>query len=347
MKIVLVAGDYAQSEVLSMFAKMLERAGHDTMSFLGYGKKNQFTADSVKAFVKDASWLVAGMSERSDEEVVAVQEAMRRNIPFALYADTFGAHRLPAFTFARDLEFRLFVINDKEAGDASNLFPRADVYVTGNPRWEEFAFPRLSRGEARSVLGIEDNRRVILCPGDKSLAQNMIQFGATIDAVHKLKWARKTDIVIGLHPGDPNDPKLYDELVERAGCVVRIIGRHVGISTSDILVGCDLVVEFTSTIGIQAACLRIPVIDFCSTIAMGGKSPVEGEDPWRLVKGGASMPIYFGSSEALAVTMSRLDHLGETSLLRTLLNNQEHMFPVPPKNARGQAIRLMCGALGA
>lgn len=343
MKIVLVAGDFAQSEALDLFRDRIMQSGHSTESFLCYGNKNLYSLNSIRQSMSGAGFLVAGMSEMSDEETEAVKEAVKQNVRIALYADTFGAHRLPAFEFARELALTMFVVNQDEASDARELFPRADVRVTGNPRWEEFAFPKLSQDEVVRKLGLDASKLVILSAGDKYLAQNIIQFGSTIEAVRLLRWHMNTQILLALHPGDQNDPKLYEELVTNSGCDVRIIGRHVGIDTSEILVGCDLVVEFTSTIGIQAACLRIPVVDFCTTTALRGESPIIGKDPWLLTAMGVSHPVYNGSVEQLGKFMSRslLDYSYSSELRR----KQERAFPVPSLNNRGLALKLMCSAL--
>ncbi len=347
MKFVLVAGDYAQSEVLMMLGAALEKTGHKVHIFLAFGKTPLFQSSDIKAWLVGADWLVAGMSEKSDEEVAAVKEAMEKNVKIALYADTFDAHKLPAFKFARKEKLILFVINEGEAEGARKLFPNADVIMTGNPTWEKFAYPALTREDARKKLGIAKNRRVILSIGDKFLAQNIIQFGATIDAVYAQWWEKSTDILLALHPGDPNSPDLYNELVEKAGCSVRIIGKHVGINTGEILPACDLVVEFTSTLGIQAACLRIPVIDYCSTIALRGRRPKVDKDPWVLAEYGASLPVYCGCNDGIAVASlaQAFEDVSEVIGKDEILMDQEEMFPIPPPGSGGQAIRKMCEAL--
>lgn len=342
MKIVLVAGDFAQSEVLRMLEIRLAEAGNKVSSFLCYGRVGQFSTETIVEAIKGAEWLVSGMSELFFEETIAVREAVNRNIRIALYADTFDAYRSPVFEFVRISSVTLFVVNNDEAVGARQIFPKANVLITGNPRWEEFAFPRLSRQKAREILGIVGNRRVILCPGDKYLAQNMIQFSATIDAVQRLGWEGDAEILFALHPGEPNTPKLYDELLVRSGCLSHIIGRHVGINTGDILVGCDLVVEFTSTIGIQAACLRIPVIDYCSTIALRGHKPVAGKDPWVLAQRGATIPVFPSLGDDLALTINKIEN-GKLGL--RLRSDQEKMFPITAADDRGQAIRRMYEAL--
>ncbi len=338
MKVVLVAGDFAQSEVLKMLGEALEKKGHKVGNFLAYGETPIFNFKSIKEELVGADWLISGMSEHSNEEVVVVKEAMEKNVKIALYADTFDAHKLPAFGFARKEKLRLFVINDGEVEDARKLFPNADVIVTGNPRWEEFFSSSPMPSAARAVLDITEDKKVILCVGDKYLAQNILQFGATIDAIQKLGWENKVKLFFALHPGDTNDYKFYYELVRHANCDCLILDGPD--ETDKILSVSDLVIEFTSTVGIKAACLRLPVIDFCSTIAMRGKKPVEGVSPWKLAEYGATEPIYYGSSTDLAKAMLNLE---VTSFHQR--RNQEKMFPKPDSSEPGSAIQKMCEAL--
>lgn len=347
MKFVLVAGDHAQSLVLKELGDKLEKAGHQVRNFLGYGKKDAFPLDEMTASLDSVDWLVAGMSELSDAEVLAVTEAQKLNVKIALYADTFGIpHRLEQFHFMKHMEFTLFILNDNEATIAYDVFPHVVTKVTGNPRWEAFAFPRFSREEARQKLDASPAEKVIFSVADKFLAMNIVQFSATIDAVHKLGWGKNTRLFFPLHPGgDPEHIKLYDEVVENSGLNARIIGKHVGIPTPDVLPGCDLLINFTSTVAVEAACLRIPVIDFCTTIALRGEIPLMKVSPSELTKQGAATPVYYGSTDALA---ERMREINENNLLaRFLREAQERMFPVPPADSRGQALRLMCQALGA
>lgn len=344
MKFTLVAGDHAQSLVLQMLETQLKEAGHETCSFFCDGQIDKFPKDVIDTSMRDTDWLIAGMSNNSSEEVAAVEEARERGVKIALYADTYGAHSLKAFESVRNYEVTLFVINDHEAMGARETFPFATIVTTGNPRWEEFAFPKLSRSEARLKLEIPADRRVILSAGDKHLDQNNIQFEATIKAVEKLGWESGTEILLALHPGDLNDRAAYEKLATEARCPTRVIGRHTGINSTEIIIGCDLVVGFTTTLSITAACLRIPTIDFCSQVAMGGKEPKIGVDPWELAAQGATIPVYYGSVQMLVERMKQIE---ETSVGRYLLEAQKLMFPVPSPESRGQAIALMCKALGA
>ena len=162
-----------------------------------------------------------------------------------------------------------------------------------------------------------------------------------MEAVNQL-MDRNMQVLIGLHPGDPNDRSLYMDIERYAGCKTRIVGKHVGIKTSDIVVGCDIVVEFNSTIGIQAAHLRKPVIDFCTTIALKGQKPIEGKDPWKMVGLGASDPVYYGSVEILASTIHRLLIPERFAPMKA---KQELAFPIPLPKERGLALKKMVEAL--
>ncbi len=344
MKTVLVAGDFAQSEVMRMLGEVLQERGVEVVSFLRGGRAEALPTEAIKHEIASANNLVVTMSNLSDDEVMAVTEAHRIGVRCSLYADTFGNHRLPAFEPVRDFVETLFVINADEGRDAATYFPKANIVATGNPRWEEFAFPVQTRVQARERLSVFDDRKLILCPGDKYLALNMLLFGAAGEAVGSLnrRFGSQIELLIGFHPGDLNSPSLYEDVWRYAGCPVKVVGKHVGIPTSEIVIGCDMVVEFNSTIGIQAACLRKPVIDFCTTVALKGRPATIGKDPWKLVELGASEGVYFGSVDKLACTIKRLLHPGGFESMRA---HQESAFPVPKLEERGQAIRRMVATL--
>ncbi len=342
MKVVLVAGDFSQSEALAMLAASLEEVGHQVLKYLESGKPHLYPIDAIKSALSGADWLVCGISELSAEEVTATQFAIENNIKVALYADTFNAHRLPAFEPVRNAPVTIFTINADEASDAQKLFPKATVIVTGNPRWESFFFPKMSRQEARQLLQIDEDKIVLLCVGDKYLTQNLIQFGATVDVVHSLGWDKNVEIIFALHPGDQNERTLYDEVVAYAQCGARILDRSI--RSGDILMGCDFVVEFTSTIGIQAACLRIPMINFCSTVAMRGKKLDKVKGPWKLTEGGASRLARNGYIEEFAQVISDMQ---TEELGNHLKKMQSAMFPKPESNETSFAIQSMCHALAS
>lgn len=346
LKIILVAGDVAQSEALGMLAQMLQKRGHETFESFGYGREHPHSAVELIEQINVADWVVVGMSEKADMEVWVAATAREHNIPYAFYADTYGVPMLEAFERFRNTQPVLFVINDDEATLAKTLFPFATIVVTGNPRWEHFAFPKLTRAQAREKLNVSESRRVILSVGDKFLAQNMIQFGATVEAIHQLGWERETDLLLSLHPGALQSPEMYDEFITCSGMKVQIIGKHVGISTGDILPACDLIINFTSTVAVQAAFMRLPTIDFCSVIAMRGKSAVRGRDPWPHTAAGASLPVYGASVPELADRMRQLDSNASYRSNLVFAQTRTYLAPGDPANV-GQALDRMCDALRA
>ncbi|OHA24452.1 MAG: hypothetical protein A3D50_01485 [Candidatus Taylorbacteria bacterium RIFCSPHIGHO2_02_FULL_44_12] len=170
MKFVLVAGDYAQSEVMEMLGNKLQEKGHAIALFLRRGKKEPLPIEDIRKEIQSSDWLVSGMSNVSDDEVAAVRSAHEYGKLVALYADTFANYRFPAFEPIRGFVKKLFTINQSEADDAASVFPKnTEIVLTGNPRWEEFAFPVFSREEVREQLSVPEDWTIVLCPGDKYL----------------------------------------------------------------------------------------------------------------------------------------------------------------------------------
>ena len=97
MKFVLVAGDYAQSEVMEMLGNKLQEKGHAIALFLRRGKKEPLPIEDIRKEIQSSDWLVSGMSNVSDDEVAAVRSAHEYGKLVALYADTFANYRFPAF----------------------------------------------------------------------------------------------------------------------------------------------------------------------------------------------------------------------------------------------------------
>jgi hypothetical protein len=341
-KIVLVAGDLAPSLAFEQLRIKLEQLGWATDNFLGHGM--DMSSRYIPSAIINSDAVIIGMSSTSNrvkEEILAAEEAIKRGIPIGFYADTYGVHRRPWFEDIRDKAAWLFVINREEAANAKPLFPHAQIIATGNPLWENFFFPRLTRKESRKKLGIADNQTLILCPGIKLLMVNAALFINTIEAAHQLMLMKKKPvIVISIHPGDPNPPEIYNDLSKYSQVPVKIITRDF-LPTSDIIPGADILVDFCSTTAIEAIHQRIPVINFFTEIQLGRLKKIIGSREWALDKLGVAKAIYSNPLE-LAWTINRL--LTSEGFAPMCLR-QKIVFPAPP--AKGTAINKMAEAISA
>lgn len=356
-KIVLVGRDQAPSEAFQRLAEELaEDDSIHVISFLGFGKPIQGIDEDFEqifcAAIESASIVVIGMSsslELAEPEIAAAQYAAGAGIPFGFYCDTFGCHNRSWFSQFRSDEYAdfLFVINEKEAGRAREVFPLSEVVVSGNPRWEDFVFPKFTRQEVRAKLGVAEKEKMILVPGGKIPAINIILWEAVMSAVH-LSSVPGVKIFLSRHPGDyPKDEmeakwleKVYGDLVKFRGRVdVNFLDR--GTKTSDVLPGTDLLVESASTLGIEAAFQRIPVIDYFSRLALNRMKETSGTIDWELCAQEAAMRIDEGGEDSLLDVIEFL--LSHNDPVGYLVEAQEENYPVPAE--KGTAVRIMADTI--
>lgn len=348
-KILLVAQDTAPSDALRLLSdrlvheRRLDTAGETeipvftTVSFLAGGKDFLATLAEILSHVADCNAVVVGMSSSealSKEEFAVAREAIRLGKPVFCYADTFGLR--PYFKDVLDAPgTTLFHLNDDEADVALTTYPMLQVVTTGNPMWEKFFFPKFTRDAVRERLGISEGVKVVLCPGGKDAAINILHFTR---AVEEFPCAHsKTVVILSLHGGDKTDPLVYTTLKDYAplGVIVKIIPSKE-MSGSDILPGVDLVYASASTIEIEAVCQRIPVASYISSIARRRLRKTTGNDVWELTEQGVSFNVEdYGTCNPARLLAGMTDY-------RT---KYEELYPKPEK--LGVALDKMVTAIEA
>lgn len=364
MKIVLVGRDQAPAGALKKVQEYLASLSNDgnsykVLDFLGDG---QFTKESVGERVLTADVLLVGMSSSADlaeKEICAAETAVRAHTPFGFYADTFGCYKRPWFAKLRDKASFVFVVDKKEAESARELFPNAKVVASGNPMWEDFFTPKLSREEVRERLGVEDGQRMILCPGGKLLAVNMQHFGGVISAAHMLGMNPKDwKIVLAIHPGDGNYDGLYKlekkkdsdeyehkrieniykDLAEYSKVPVVVVPKSQ-MPTPHIIPGCDVVVESASTIGIEVVCQRKPVTEFFTETALNRLEETGIGRSYELCEQGVAREVSYNPAELANAILDLVVYDG----FREMRKRQEEYYP--PPSEKGEAIRKMVATL--
>ena len=339
-RIVLIAQDFAPSQALERLNPSLVATGHSVSSFLASGKQAAWENTDILTALTDSQLLILGMSSSTElarHELLAVTEATARGISFGFYCDTFGGHHRPWFQPFRDKASFLFVINEREATDARNLFPHATVVATGNPMWEEFFTPKADRQAVRQRLNIADDRTVIICPGGKNAAINIIHWGSVIEAIKMIGGKIQNPIIIiTLHPGDQTPASLYQDLVQFSPIPCLLLGKDA-VTSSELIPAADLIVESISSIGIEAACQRKPIISFLSAVALERHRKLTGNPTWELCELGVSEPV-LGDTALLSDHL--LPSLGFSHGQR---QRQAECFPAPA--ARGTAVNLMANAI--
>lgn len=355
MKALLVARDVAPSQALTEVMKELEKQGHEPLACLDFGKPSEIPLGTTARLVADSDIVLIGMSctaERSAEEINVAQTAITQGIPLALYADTYNCHNRPWFKEVIPQASALFVINEEEAKKARETFPGLIVVASGNPMWEGFCFPKYSRAEVRKQLGIAEDEIFILAPGGKSATVNILFWGGILEALHNACLRdKKFQLVLALHPGDRNseaiDPKdqkpleVYADLVKYSPVPTRMLGKEIPTRLiSDLIPGIDLLIESASTIGIEAAHQRKPVIDYFTEVALARMKEGTGSRDWD--------PCWLGVAKAtycvpdLATIIEQL--LDDNHYTKThQLERQQEIYPAPPK--KGAAVKKIVETL--
>lgn len=342
MKVVLVAHDVAPSDCFNRVGKRLAELNHEAAAFIDNGKPFAGNSYDIVDSINKADAVLIGMSSSeklAETELIAAQAASACNVPFGFYADTFGCHNRPWFELFRPDAAFLFVINEKEAESAAGVFPNAKVCVAGNPTWEDFFDPRPTSSEVRQKLGIPEDARVVMCPGGKCLVVNTLHLGGVIEAVSRLgKDLSNWHILFAKHPGDQNTNEAYTDLVQNSPSPLRIVMKEE-MTSSNLLSAADVIVESASTIGIEAACCRKPVVEYFTEVALRRLEKMTGTRDWELCRIGAARQVV-GNPNQLANEIFDLLMYGDAAKLRKV---QEQAFPAPP--AKGEAVVRMISAL--
>jgi hypothetical protein len=249
---------------------------------------------------------------------------------------------------------RLFVINESEAEAAAELFTssqKPEIVVSGNPAWEKFAFPELTRERVRELLGIGSSELVIMSPGIKDLVLNILLWGTIIEAASGTDvlgmLRHDVRVICSLHPGDPNDPQLYQSLTngDREGLQIEIIPASK-MKGSEMLPGIDLVIESFSTIGIEAAHQRIPVIACLTRLARHRYYQQSQRHDWPPYEMGAARVFKNDGSTDLASIISNMLWSSadlRSDMVQNLQDRQAKAYPQPA--ALGSAVSIMADSI--
>lgn len=343
MLVTLVGHMMAPSIAFTALAQHLTTKGIQTLSLIGGGKPTNLSPSAISVLVESADVVLIGMSapeELAREETLSALSAELRNTPFGLYADTYDVFRRPWFDkrlkILRENASFLFVPGEKEKEEARKLFPNAEIVASGNPTWEDFFSPRFSREEVRQRLMIRRDEKAVLCSIGTILENNLTMLEALDTALTAEKNRRFFwKVIVGIHPGDQNyrnDPAIYAKSF-RANVPMRFVARDE-MPTMDIIPGADYVVDTPgSSIGVNAACLLIPVICYCSEAALNELEKSIAKKSWRPCELGVMLPVY--SLDKLAGAFNRD--------FTAMIERQKEVYPAPAQ--KGQAVRIMAETL--
>lgn len=345
--VVLVARDISPSKAFGEHLKPeLEKRGILVKDFLGSGKPLSSTIPDIEKAVSGAGVVVSGMSsseELAEPEIAACGQALASGIPFGFYGDTYHCHERASVgswfaPFRSDAKF-FFGINREEINAANFVFtnPSLVSVATGNPIWENYASPEFTREEVRIKYGVTHDEVLVLAPGIKSPAVNIMIWGLLVDAM--ALWEQKSRIMIAYHPGDRTPPDIYNDLKKFSTVPVKFLPSNV--KTSDVLPGADVVVEWSSSIAIEAVHQRIPVISVSTEVGRKRLFSIAKTEKWEPCELGVAHEVFANPVE-LARSIKFLTRVGG-NLRNLLLRRQAEIYPKPRE--KGAAVKKMADIL--
>lgn len=351
-KVVLVGRDAAPSGCFKQLEPVLKERGCDVGLFIGEGKPLAKSVDEIALAASSANVVVLGMSsslELAQPEIAAGEAAKRAGISYGFYGDVprCWARAQSGAWFERLAPEAAFYlgVTQVDADAARMVFPSARLIGTGNPLREEMAFPRFTREEIRAKLNIAPEEKLVLAPGEKFAAGNMASWTVVMDALASLtEEGQCFQLILSAHPGDrtpyavdsatQKGMKLYDELISFSPVPARIVTKDV-LTTSDIVPGADVIVEFESSIGIEGAYQNVPVVSLGFGILFRRLERESGMRILEAVDDGLSELVVADASK-LADAVRRLLTPGGFAKMRA---KQQELCPKPKE--RGAVLRKL------
>lgn len=341
-KVVMVGCDVAPSKAFKMLQPALEERGIEVVSFLGHGKPGFASKEELEKATDGASIVLVGMSSEKEhriEEIAACELAREKGIPFGCYSDTFGVYNRIGFEDLSKDASLLFVLNQDDAQKAEAVFPKAKIIASGNPTHEEQAFPLMSYKEARNVIGVRDDEKMILVSAGKKLTINTVFFGGVIEAAHHLIEGGNPHIVLGLHPGDPNKPEAYADLEKYSTIPVSIVTKEI-ILTPDLVCACDILVHWASGPEIGAIYQRKPIINHFTEMTLNRIYEGTKSREWPTCAQGVNKAVYGNYDLA---SMINICLVPSSSAAIEMRKKQEELYP--PLKERGVVVKRMVDSI--
>lgn len=351
--VVMVGGDIAQSKAFRLLEQALKANGITVNSFLGDGRPVADHPDKIIDSIKASDVVLTGLSSRqpqSEAELLALQTAIENGIPCGVYQDTYGIWRRAQFQSLMDKVNFIFAIDAIEAEAINQAYPDIEIVVVGNPTWDEYFFPELSREAVRTTLNLTSNELMVLISGVKRVEVDLPMFQAFVDVKLDELTGRRVRLIYSPHPGEENVSfevgKEFPELCSDQGRLrVEAVYKEV-MNGGMMLPGADLVVSSVSSLIIGAACRCIPVIGYLNQSEKDRQIEVNGQPIWR--------PLEMGFCPLCQVTDTRHDNLveilkpliranGSIAYTEDCLQIAEECFPQPQEP--GQPAKQMADYL--
>lgn len=279
-------------------------------------------------------FVLIGMSslDNAVSEIEAATMANKLGVPFGFYAgETFLCYRRSWFSSFWETASLVFAFNQSEVNEAQRYFPNAKIVPTGNPTHASY-FTFDSKIDVERKLGLSPKHFVVFVGGGGSLQINQELLAATVYACGDIPEVR---IIFGLHPGDKNPVEKYREYTKDFAVPVTMTTRSI-VSGSSVLSRANLLITSATSLGIEAACKRVPVINFLTTLGCDSLEQVTGGRVWPPCKHGVSMKVEDPISLRKVIQEKSYEKLRQ---------RQEEVYPAPTEPGKSASLSLMADAV--
>lgn len=300
--VVLVAQDASPSRSFQLLAPALEERGWTVHLFVAGGEPFASSPSEMVGRIAQAHVVLLGMASSAElaaPEIAAGEAARTLHIPYGFFGDTKNCWGRASkgrwfASLAPDASFYCGV-SRKDAEEARQVFPKARVYGTGSPLREQSMISLPSRQEIRAQLKLDPEDFLILSPGMKFPAGNIVMWGMAMEAVGRL-LDPSIGLVLAPHPGDRTltaidratgkELAIYHEMTSFAWGPSPVTMIDPGAKASHLVAGADMVIEFGGSIGLQAFHLGIPVVTPQLGILLKRLASIQGDLSLEIVEEG-------------------------------------------------------------
>ena len=334
----LIGHDVQPSMAFTDLGRELCTRGLRVLTGVMSGKDRQQVGANL---VQASRCVVIGMSSSpqwAQVEVAAAQAAMEADVPFGFYSDIFRCHRRAWFEPFRAKASFVFAFNQAEVSDAQSYFPKAKIVATGNPTHVSYFTRSMSAEDVEKIIAADSDAFVVFVSCSKHLKITLELLDAAVAACGGLDRVR---IVAGLHPGDQNPVEAYMAHAAEMGAQVTFVTKKE-LTGPQALCRANLLIESTGSLGIEAACKRIPVVNFLTPTSLELLVQETGAPEWPPCMHGTSIRVDNDPQRLRDYVV--LLHSGQK--LPDLTRRQEEIYPQPAIPGSSQSIKIMADTVG-
>lgn len=284
--VLFIGQDGGPSQDLKMAEAAAIGRGLKTHCILGEGSKEIIAGHPhhIRDAVKDSRLVVCAMdssAKLAEGVFAAIKFATHFGVPVFFYGDNWDCVQRPWFESVRDIPVGFLVLDESEAEVGARLFPNAtdNITITGCPRWELGKQVPIHRADARKELQVYPYEQVIFTALTKDTAVNMDLLTVLARTLPRITSYKVTGLV-SLHPGDLTPRYEYLSKVPRN--LARLLPEK---TTKRYLPAADLLLNGTSSTGVEAAMQGIPVLEI--------KTPAIQTEEARIYPNGWRLPAAF------------------------------------------------------